>query len=65
LYRKHVQRIEDWLSEQMNIEVLYVDYGQVLADPECEARRINLFFENALDEDRMRAVVEPALYRHR
>jgi hypothetical protein len=65
LYRKHVQRIEAWLSEQPNIEVLYVDYGQVLVDPASEAGRINLFFEDALDEDRMAAVVEPALYRQR
>jgi hypothetical protein len=65
LYRKHVQRIEAWLSEQPNIEVLYVDYGQVLADPVGEARRVNLFFEGALDEDRVAAVVEPALYRQR
>ena len=65
LYRKHVQRIEAWLSEQPNIEVLYVDYGQVLVDPAGEARRVNLFFEDALDEDRMASVVEPALYRQR
>jgi hypothetical protein len=65
LYQKHVRRIEAWLSEQPNIEVLYVDYGQVLADPRSEARRINLFFENALDEAGMAAVVEPALHRQR
>jgi hypothetical protein len=65
LYRKHVQRIETWLAEQPNIEVLYVDYGQVLADPPGEARRINLLFEKALDEDGMAAVVEPALHRQR
>jgi hypothetical protein len=65
LYRKHLRRIEAVLSERPNIEVLYVDYGRVLAEPAGEARRINLFFEGALDEDRMAAVVEPALHRQR
>jgi hypothetical protein len=65
LYQKHLRRIEAWLSEQPNIEVLYVDYGRVLSDPADEAERINLFFKDALDEDRMAAVVEPALHRQR
>lgn len=65
LYRKHLQRIDDWLSDQPNVEVLYVDYGDVLADPICEAQRVSLFFDRSLDEDRMAAVVEPALHRQR
>jgi len=65
LFRQHVQRIEDWLAEQPNFEVLYVSYNRVLEAPQDEARRIAAFFDGSLDVRAMTLVVDPNLYRQR
>ncbi len=65
LFARHVERIEAWLAQQPNIEVLYVHYSDVLADPRRQAEQVNRFLGGWLDVDRMAAVVDPALYRQR
>ncbi len=65
LFEKHVSQVENWLREQPNIQVLYVHYSDVLADPEKEARRINDFLGGALPVEPMAEVVDPQLYRNR
>jgi hypothetical protein len=65
LFEKHVQRVEDWLDQQPNIDVLYIHYSDVLADPAEQAQRVNRFLDNALDAEKMAQVVDPNLYRQR
>jgi len=65
LFRQHVQRVEDWLADQPNFEVLYVSYNRVLEAPQEEAQRIAAFFERSLDVSAMVHVVDPTLYRQR
>jgi hypothetical protein len=65
LFGRHVKQVEAWLAEQPNVEVLYVDYGQALADPASQAQRVNRFLDGGLDEAAMARVVDPDLYRQR
>ncbi|MGD2205937.1 MAG: sulfotransferase domain-containing protein [Anaerolineae bacterium] len=65
LFGKHVKRVESWLDGQPNIDVLYVDYGDVLASPLDQARRINQFLDGMLEMAKMVEVVDPDLYRQR
>jgi hypothetical protein len=65
LFARHLQQVKDWLAAQPNVEVLYVGYRQVLADPLGQTRRINAFLGGILDSDAMAAVVDPALHRQR
>jgi hypothetical protein len=65
LFARHVELVEAWLAEQPNIDVLYVHHHDTLANPAEQARRINHFLGGTLDEARMAAVVDPALYRQR
>ena len=65
LFQKHVERVQAWLAEQPNFDVLYVHYNSILEDPQPHAQRINKFLDGALDVERMTAVVEPTLYRQR
>jgi hypothetical protein len=53
------------LDGQPNIDVLYVDYGDVLASPLDQARRINQFLDGMLEMAKMVEVVDPDLYRQR
>jgi Sulfotransferase family len=65
LFEHHVQRIETWLNAQTNMQVLYVNYSDVLKKPEEEARRVNEFLGGTLAVDSMADVVDPGLYRQR
>ncbi len=65
LFSKHLQDVEAWLAERPNIDVLYVSYGDLLADPASHLPRIREFLGRSLDIDSMTAVVDPALYRQR
>ena len=65
LFAKHVAQVETWLAEQPNFKILYVDYGEVLAEPLAQAERVSQFLDCALDIEKMAGVVDPALYRQR
>ena len=65
LFRKHVAQIETWLSEQSNLETLYVEYGQILERPAEQAQALNQFLGGSLDAQKMADVVDPRLYRQR
>ena len=65
LYRKHLRRVEAWIDEQPNIEVIYVSYNEILAKPVEHAERINGFLGNTLNVENMVEVVDQTLYRQR
>jgi hypothetical protein len=65
LFRQHVEKVEVWLAEQPNIDVLYVHYSDILARPAEQASRLNQFLGGSLDEAQMVSAVDPTLYRQR
>lgn len=64
-YTLHLRKVEFLLRESANFAALDVDYREALADPRGQARRVRSFLRRELDEDRMVAAVDPALYRNR
>jgi LPS sulfotransferase NodH len=64
-FEKHLSKVKSWLSEQKNVQVLYLDYNELLRDPAPQVRRINEFLGGRLDETRMSAMIDPNLYRQR
>ena len=65
LYSNHLPAIEKWLSEQKNMEVLYVNYNDTICSPEETAHRVNQFLGNRLDVGEMLKAVDKSLYRQR
>lgn len=65
LFRRHLTRVESWLDDQPNVDVVYVSYNRVLDHPEPAARRIDAFLDKDLDVDAMVRVVDKRLYRQR
>ena len=65
LYRRHLQQVEAWLAKQPSIDVLYITYHQVVANPREHAEQINAFLGGGLDIDTMAASVDHMLYRQR
>ncbi len=64
-FSKHLKHVEAWLEEQPNMDVIYVSYNEVLADPYPHCKKINEFFGKTLDTDSMVKVVDRMLYRQR
>ena len=65
LFAQHLAKITAWLERQPNVDVLYVSYNDVLADPRTQAERLNHFLGGRLDVAAMVEVVDPELYRNR
>lgn len=63
--RRHLQQVERWISDQPNIDVLYVRYNDVLANPCVEAERISRFLDGRVEPKRMVQAVDERLYRQR
>ena len=64
-FRKHLDAVKYWLARQPNIQVLYVDYKQMLASPEAACRAVADFTGLPLDVAKMQGVPNQALYRNR
>jgi hypothetical protein len=65
IYTKHLQDIENWLANQKNIEVLYINYNEVLKKPRAYVEKIHDFLGEPLNEENMMKVVDESLYRQR
>ncbi len=64
-FREHLKVIKYWLARQPNMEVMYVDYNRMMADPDQYLQKIVDFVDLPLDMDKMRAVPNEGLYRNR
>jgi len=65
LFAKHLRHVEQWMAEQPNMDVLYLDYDAILAEPEAAGRRLAAFLGLPLDAARMAAVVDVGMRRQR
>jgi hypothetical protein len=65
MYESHLEKVEFQLRFRDHFETLFVNYTDVLADPEGQAARINQFLGGTLDERKMVEAVDPNLYRNR
>ena len=63
MFNKHMAQIEIWLAQQPNIDVLFVNYNEVLKDPRSHSDQINTFLGGTLAVEDMIEVVDRALYR--
>jgi rubrerythrin len=64
-FRKHLADIKYWLARQPNMEVLYVDYNQLISNPDEHCPKIAEFVGVPIDQAKMRSVPNERLYRNR
>ena len=65
VYEEHLKQVKGWLVRQPNIEVLYVNYNTMVADPTESLHKVNEFLGGNMDIQVMSAVVDKELYRER
>jgi hypothetical protein len=63
IFERHLKDVEAWLEMQPNIQVLYINYNETLANPASSIERLKLFFGGRLDVSAMADVVDRTLYR--
>ncbi len=64
-FREHLKAIKYWLARQPNMDVMYVDYNRMMANPDELCPKIVDFLGMPLDVDKMRSVPNEKLYRNR
>jgi len=64
-YAVHLERLHVWLGQQPNIDVLHVNYNDLIERPEANAERIREFLNGKVDAEAMAKTVDPSLYRNR
>jgi len=64
-FRDHLSVIKPWLARQPHMDVLYISYNALMADPEPPCRRVIDFTGLSLDLERMLTVPNAGLYRNR
>ena len=65
VYDEHLKQVKGWLVRQPNIEMLYVNYNTMVADPAESLQKVNEFLGGGMDVKVMAGVVDKELYRER
>lgn len=65
MFQGHLEKVQEWMTQQPHIDVLYVSYNDLVADPMPQAQAVNSFLGGLLDVDSMANAVDPSLYRQR
>ena len=65
MYRKHLLHAFKWTARKPNVDVIDVDYNDMVRNPQALIPRVNAFLGGALDTAAMSAVVDPTLHRNR
>lgn len=65
IYQEHLKQVRAWLFKQPNMEVLYVNYNTMIADPLESLSKVNALLGGGMDVSRLAAVVDKELYRER
>ncbi len=64
-FRRHLKDVQAWLARQPNVEVVYVDYNELLENHAASVQTINQFLGGGLDTPAMVLVIDKRLYRQR
>ena len=65
MFQEHLKRVRVWLANQPNMEILYVDYNALMADPTPEIEAVAEFLDLTENLDAMLAVPDKKLYRQK
>ena len=65
IFQEHLKRVRVWLANRPNMEVLYVDYNTLMADPIPEIKTVAEFLGLGDHLEAMLAVPDKKLYRQK
>ena len=65
VFAEHLEKVQAWLAKKTNMDVIYINYNEVLATAGENLAHLSPFLEQPLDLDRILAIIDPNLYRNR
>jgi predicted AlkP superfamily phosphohydrolase/phosphomutase/tetratricopeptide (TPR) repeat protein len=64
-YNKHLHQVETWKDREPSVELIYVDYKDVLFNTPEVLEKVTSFIGVDLDKKEMEKCVDPSLYRNK
>jgi len=64
-YSLHLKEIQEWEKQNENVDVMYLNYTDVITNPLAAVQRICSFLDLSLNMQEMSAVIDDSLYRQR
>lgn len=64
-FRTQMEKTDAWIASQPRIDMIKVNYSDVIENPVQEAERVASFVNQNLNVENMATVVDPTLYRNR
>lgn len=64
-FKDYRRILKQQISSSPNMEVIYVNYNDIMSHPEPVIESISAFFDGQLDTDSMLSVIDEELYRNR
>jgi hypothetical protein len=65
LYQGHLDQVRHWLGGQRHMQVVFVDYNQLMANPLPSITQVNSLFDGRLQVEAMSKVIDVDLDRQR
>ena len=65
VFARHLERVKAWLAKQPNMDVIYINYNEVLETAGENLAHLSPFLGQPLDLGLMLATIDPRLYRNR
>ena len=64
-FHKHLKSVAAWKDREPNVELVYVDYAEMVNNPEALVKTVTSFIGVDLDEQKMMNSVDKKLYRNK
>lgn len=64
-FQKQLAKTESWLNGQPNIDVMYINYRDIIEQSEEQAENLLAFLGTELDLEKMKSVIDKNLYRNK
>jgi hypothetical protein len=65
MFVQHLEEVELWLRGIPHMDVLFVNYNRMVAEPDSQLDRVARFLDAGVDVAAMKSVIDPELYRQR
>jgi len=65
LFNAQLEKFYHWVAEKNNFSIVFIDYKDMIKEPETQAEKIAEILGQSLDKSGFVSAVDPTLYRNR
>ena len=64
-FQKQLDRVDEWIESQPNIDVINVNYKDVIENPTAELESLVSFLDREIDLNLLKSAIDKKLYRNK